>query len=115
MRTMVMACGVVALALGGQALAKDRVGYTAIATGSLAEAEQRLMAERNIFPDRPELMLNLAAVYARTGRLAQARALYGDVLERTPVAMDMADGSVESSHDLAHRGLSRLGSTMAAR
>ena len=115
MRTMMMVLGAVALVAGTPALAKDRVGFQAISTGSLAEAEQKLTAERNIFPERPELMLNLAAVYARTGRTAQARALYGDVLERQPVAMDMADGTIESSHNLAHRGLSRLNPTMAAR
>lgn len=97
------------------AVAKDRVGYQAIAAGSLAKAEQTIAAERAIFPDRPELMLNLAAVYARTGREAQARALYGDVLDRAPVAMDMADGSVRTSHELAHVGMSRLTTTMATR
>lgn len=101
--------------LAAPVIAKDRVGYQAIAAGSLSEAEQTLQAERAIFPDRPELMLNLAAVYARTGRDAQARLLYADVLDRDAVAMDMADGSVLSSHVLAQRGLMRLRSTMAAR
>lgn len=96
-------------------LAKDRVGYQAISTGSLGDAERTITAEREIFPQRPELMLNLAAVYSRTGRQAQARALYGDVLQRQPVAMDLADGSVVSSHVLAHKGLARLGATMASR
>ncbi|WP_294212589.1 tetratricopeptide repeat protein [uncultured Sphingomonas sp.] len=97
------------------AMAKDRVGYQAIAAGSLTQAEQTIDAERAIFPDRPELMLNLAAVYARTGRDAQARALYSDVLARDAVAMDLADGSVQSSHALAQKGLMRLSSTMASR
>ncbi|WP_022687681.1 tetratricopeptide repeat protein [Sphingomonas phyllosphaerae] len=97
------------------AFAKDRVGYQAIAAGSMVDAERTLQAERAIFPERPELMLNLAAVYARTGRDAQARALYGEVLGSEPVAMDMADGSVQSSHALAQKGLSRLATTMATR
>ncbi|MEG8040563.1 tetratricopeptide repeat protein [Sphingomonas sp. LR60] len=97
------------------AVAKDRVGYQAIAAGSLAKAEQTIDAERAIFPDRPELMLNLAAVYARTGREAQARALYGDVLDREPVALDMADGSVRTSHELARVGMMRLTTAMATR
>lgn len=97
------------------ATAKDQVGYQAIAAGSLAKAEQTIDAERAIFPDRPELMLNLAAVYARTGREAQARALYGDVLDRESVALDMADGSVRTSHDLARTGMMRLTTAMATR
>ena len=96
-------------------IAKDRVGYQAIASGSLARAEQTIAAERAIFPDRPELMLNLAAVYARTGREAQARALYGDVLGREAVAMDLADGSVRTSHELARAGMARLTTAMATR
>ncbi|MBB3474535.1 M48 family metallopeptidase [Sphingomonas sp. BK345] len=101
--------------VAGPAAAKDRVGYQAISAGSLAQAEQTIDAERAIFPTRPELMLNLAAVYARTGRVTQARSLYGQVLDQEPVAMDLADGSVQSSHALAQRGLSRLGSTIASR
>ncbi len=97
------------------ASAKDRVGYQAIAAGSLTQAERTIEAERTIFPERPELMLNLAAIYARTGRDAQARALYGDVLGADPVAMDLADGSVQSSHTLAQKGLARLTTTMATR
>lgn len=116
MRTFVTMSAVAAIAmLTTPAMAKDRVGYQAIAAGSLGQAEQTLAAERAIYPQRPELMLNLAAVYAKTGRMAQARALYGDVLEQQPIAMDLPDGSVETSHALAQRGLMRLTSTMAAR
>jgi Flp pilus assembly protein TadD len=106
---------VLATMMAAPAMAKDRVGYQAIAAGSMADAERTIQAERAIFPERPELMLNLAAVYARTGRDAQARALYGEVLGREPVAMDLADGSVQSSHTLAQKGLSRLVTTMATR
>jgi thioredoxin-like negative regulator of GroEL len=106
---------VIATIVAVPAMAKDRVGYQAIAAGSMADAERTIRAERAIFPERPELMLNLAAVYARTGRDAQARALYGEVLDRAPVAMDLADGSVQSSHVLAQKGLSRLVTTMATR
>lgn len=116
MRTFVTMSAMMSLAvIAMPAVAKDRVGYQAIAAGSLSQAERTLAAERAIYPERPELMLNLAAVYAKTGRLAQARALYGDVLQQQPVSMDLADGSVETSHQLAQRGLLRLSSTMAAR
>lgn len=110
-------CSLLAVAglLATPALAKDRSGYTAIAAGNLSQAEATLSAERAIYPRRPEVLLNLAAVYARTNRNAQARALYDDVLAAQPVALELADGGTMSSHDVAQRGLSRLGETLAAR
>ncbi|RYG79345.1 MAG: tetratricopeptide repeat protein, partial [Alphaproteobacteria bacterium] len=42
--------------------------HLAIATGDYDGAERALLAERKIYRERPELLLNLAAVYARTGR-----------------------------------------------
>jgi thioredoxin-like negative regulator of GroEL len=101
--------------LTAPALAADRTGYQAIAAGDFTTAAKRLEAERRIFPDRPELMLNLAAAYAQTGRTADARALYRGVLDRPAVAMDMPNGAVLSSHDVATRGLSRLTTTLATR
>lgn len=102
-------------AMAMPAAAQVRTGFTAISAGSLAEAERVLTRERAMFPERPELMLNLAAVYARTGRSAEARALYADVLSREPVAMELASGNVETSHQLARRGLSHVDLTVAAR
>ena len=113
MRVLVM--GAVAALVAVPAMAQVRTGYTAIAAGSLGDAERTLTRERAIYPQRPELMLNLAAVYARTDRAMQARALYADVLNGEPVAMEMRDGSVESSHLLARRGLAQLDMTIAAR
>ncbi len=97
------------------ALAADRTGYQAIAAGDFAAAAKRIEAERRIFPERPELMLNLAVAYAQTGRIADARTLYSEVLQRPVVAMDMPNGAVVSSHDVATRGLSRLTTTLATR
>ncbi|RYD25630.1 MAG: tetratricopeptide repeat protein [Lysobacteraceae bacterium] len=102
-------------ALADQSASVDRTGYTAIAAGDLSTAEQRIVAERKIFPQRPELMLNLASVYHRTGRDSEARALYTAVLNRPAVAMDMPSGIVVSSHDLASRALARQSSQIAAR
>lgn len=106
---------IIAAVVATPALAKDRSGYTAIAAGNLSQAEATLSAERAIFPRRPEVLLNLAAVYARTDRAAQARALYDDVLASEPVALDLANGGTVSSHEIAQRGLSRLNTTVAAR
>jgi len=105
---MLAAAAIAAMLTAGTAAAQDRTGYHAIAAGDLAGAEQRIAAERRIFPDRPELMLNLAAVYAGGGRLSDARALYAAVLDRPAVMMDMPNGSVRSSHYVATIGLTRL-------
>ena len=93
----------------------DRTGYMAIAAGDLSTAEHRIVAERKIFPQRPELMLNLASVYHRTGRESEARALYAAVLERPVVAMDLPSGAVVSSHDLASRALAKQSPQIAIR
>ncbi|WP_447727029.1 tetratricopeptide repeat protein [Sphingomonas koreensis] len=86
----------------------DPYAKVAIQNGDYATAERKLLAERKIFPARPEVLLNLAAVYSRTGRHAEARAIYDRVLALDPVAMDVADGEVAPSHLVANRGLRLL-------
>lgn len=108
MRTMLFGTALVLLATSGGAAAADRNAASAIAGGDYAKAERTLLAERRIFPRRPELMLNLAAVYRQTGREAEARALYADVLAREDVPMDMLDQRTTSSHAVARASLARL-------
>lgn len=114
MRTVMLSLAGV-LIMTGAANAAERTAYPAIASGDLAAAERMLVAERRIYPDRPELMLNLAAVYARTGRAGEARALYQAVRARPASVMDLPDGATASSHDVAARGLNRLAPAYAAR
>lgn len=104
----------VAALVATPALARDRVGHEAIASGDLAKAERTLVAERRIFPNRPELMLNLASVYDRTGRATDARALYGSVIARDAVMLDMSDGTVVSSHDVAKAAMARASGARAS-
>jgi hypothetical protein len=101
--------------MAGSAAASDRVAYRAIAAGDFTTAVERLEAERRIHPQRPELMLNLAAAYGRTSREADARTLYAEVLRRPAVNMDLPNGSVASSHDVATRGLARIAPALASR
>jgi Flp pilus assembly protein TadD len=103
-----------AVAAASPALASDRTGYQAIAAGDYQKAEETLVQERRIFPRRPELMINLATVYARTGRTSEAANLYRTALQVDPVDMAMPNGMVTSSHDVARRGLNRLGTTTLA-
>lgn len=115
MRTMILA-SLVAAALASPALASDRTGYQAIAVGDYRTAEKTLTAERRIFPSRPELMINLATVYARTGRTSEAASLYRAALAADDIEMAMPNGDVSSSRAVAQRGLDRLGSvTLATR
>ena len=107
-----------ALIVGGllattPAIAKDHLGYVAIQAGDYATAERTITAERRIFPDMPELLLNLATVYTRTGRAAQARDLYLRVLKEDDVMLDLPSASGVSSHALARAGLAKL--TFASR
>ena len=97
-----------AASLAGPALARDRTGYQAISAGDYDAAEKTLVAERRIFPGRPELMINLATVYARTGRVSEAASLYRAALTTDPIEMAMPDGGVASSRDVAQRGLDSL-------
>lgn len=82
--------------------------YRAIASGDLARAETALLRARSHRPDAPEIALNLAAVYAMTGRPGEAAPLYAQVLGEPAIAMDMPSGTVVSSHDVARRGEARL-------
>jgi Flp pilus assembly protein TadD len=88
--------------------------HLAIASGDYASAERQLLAEQRIYPTRPEVMLNLAAVYSKTGRVAEARAMYHRVLAAKPVAMDVADGQVTASHAVAQRGMRLLDAAQMA-
>lgn len=94
-----------------QAASDDHNGYTQIMQGDLSRAERMLVADHKMFPDEMDLTLNLAAVYARTGRLQQARALYADVLAKPNESMDMPQDRTAWSHDIATLGLKRLGTS----
>jgi predicted Zn-dependent protease len=84
------------------------VASTQIADGAYSQAEARLLAELRIHPGRPELLLNLAAVYAKTGRAGEARSLYTRVLSQDDVLMDLSTDQTAGSHAVAQRGLRRL-------
>lgn len=87
---------------------ESAVAATQISQGDLAAAESALLAELRIHPGRPELLLNLAAVYAKTGRTGEARGLYTKVLSKDDVLMDLSVDRTAGSHMLAQRGLRRL-------
>jgi len=104
----VLIAGIVVAGAGSATVASDRTGYSAIKHGDFSTAEKTLVAERRIFPARPELMLNLATVYRNTGRQQEARELYQAVLQRPDMLMDVTADRTASSHVLASAGLARI-------
>lgn len=102
------AAAMAAMVVAAPVQAKDRYGYQAISAKDFARAEARINAERRIYPNRPELMLNLAHVYRHTGRFTQARSLYAEVLALDAVELDLPSGRVATSHELASLGLAML-------
>lgn len=91
--------------------ASDRYAYVSITQGDLQNAEQKLLAEQRIAPGKPEVLLNLAAIYAKTGRTDAARAAYNAVLAQDDILMDLSGDRTIGSHTLASAGLSRLSGT----
>lgn len=116
-RAAIVAATLAVGATAGSAFAQERgvrVAHDAIQNGDFATAEQTLLAEQRIYPDNAEVMLNLAAVYARTGRAQQAAPLYLRVLAQRDVLMDLDADRTASAHKLAQTGLQRIGFTQTA-
>ena len=90
----------------------QRVAYTEIAQSDYAAAEAKLARELRAHPYEPELMLNLAAVYAKTGRAQQARALYTRVLAQPQAEMGIAPNGSTWSHRVAQNGLRMLDTSL---
>lgn len=84
------------------------VASSQILNGAYDKAEQKLLAELRVHPNRPELLLNLAAVYVQTGRDSEARALYSKVLAQEDILMDISAERTAGSHVIAQNGLKRI-------
>lgn len=98
---------IAAAAMPAPAFAQDDFnGASQILRGDYAGAERIIVAQQRMFPTDPDLMLNLALAYQRTGRAAEARALYQAVLSRPDEPMDLPGAArPKSSHALATIGL----------
>jgi uncharacterized protein HemY len=105
----------VAIALASAVLApqvlraEDDLGYQAIKNHDWATAEQQLKTGLQQEPGNLSRQLNLAWVYAQTGRKDEAAALYRDILRRDQdrvATLSSRDGT--SMELLAKRGLDLL-------
>ena len=113
---MGMRFAVAVLAAGGIAsgaaaadfMPADHNGAVEIVRGDFAKAERVLVAARQVSPRDPELMLNLAVVYAKAGRPDAARALYRQVKAQPDEEMLLNGGAAVSSHALADAALIAL-------
>lgn len=115
MRTIHCALIAAALVASAPAIARDRLGYQAIQAGDLIKAERILVAEKQFNPGMPEVMLNLAYVYRHTGRTAEARALYRQVLDQPEIMLDSVQPTMTgvSSYAVARTALQET--TLASR
>jgi len=86
-----------------------RYAHTAITAGELPQAERSLEREARAGSREPEVLLNLAAVYALRNRTDDARALYGRVLAGEDASLVLSSNRVASAHDVARTGLRLLG------
>ncbi|RYY24680.1 MAG: tetratricopeptide repeat protein [Sphingomonadales bacterium] len=108
MRTILLFAAAPLILAALPASANDRPIPAKISTGAYDDAEKALQAELRIYPNRPELLLNLAAIYAKTGRAGEARTLYAKVLDQRDVLMDVTADKVAGSHAIANTGLKRI-------
>jgi thioredoxin-like negative regulator of GroEL len=110
-RIPVVLCAVAAAVTGPAAWAQSEPvaqARTALLAGNYAAAERLLSAEQRIYPRRSEVLLNLAALYATTGRSGDAVQLYRTVLAQPDAVMDVGADRTASAHLIARRGLERL-------
>ncbi len=110
-----IAAGAMLLVSTGAVQAQDFAGAGHILRGDLAAAERAIQAEQRLVPRDADLLLNLAFVYARTGRQAEARRLYRQVAAQPDELLDLPARRTVRAHAVAAAGLQRLDQQVAAR
>ncbi len=90
-------------------------GAAQIERGDYRGAERALVAQRALYPDDVDLMLNLATVYLRTGRAADARRVYQAVAARPDQEVVLNGRSSAWSHQIAGNALAHLPLQVAVR
>ena len=86
-----------------------------LTAGDYAKAAKRLKA---VWPDSandPARLINLGNAYAGMGRMVDARSAYKSARFSPEMTLVMADGSEQSSRDVARRAMNRLTPVYASR
>lgn len=87
----------------------------ALLAGDYVGAEARI-AQLGMDKSDPVMLINLGNAYAGMGRKADAQIAYNAALNSAEeIDLDMADGSVRSSREVAQVALDRLGTRYAGR
>ena len=94
--------------------AQDWNGAEQLIHGDYAGAERIILAQQKQFPGDVDLTLNLARVYAMTGRTVDAARLYRAAANAPNEELDMPNRRVAWSRDVAAEGLRRLPTPVAA-
>jgi len=111
MKVFVLSIAVASALMLPQAVsaADSDLGLRAIQNHDWATAEQQLLAGLQKEPDNSFLQLNLAWVYAQTGRKAEAATLYQEILRRDQDRVaSLSASDAPPVAVLAKRGLDRL-------
>jgi predicted Zn-dependent protease len=108
---ILIAGGAAAAAIASSAALADTpsaYAASAIRAGQLAEAERILKPVSFEDANDPARLINIATVYARTQRFAEAHAALTRVQALPAERLDLAGGSSLSSHSIAAAMLERL-------
>lgn len=92
-----------------------RLGAKALTAGRFAAAESRLASMPVYGENDPARLINLGHAYAGLGKMAQAREAYRSARFAPEVTLVLANGTEESSRDVAVRALGRLNPSYALR
>jgi Tfp pilus assembly protein PilF len=126
MKALTLAIALGASALGGAAAAqtgqgeigyaRGSLGYDALRDNDLRTAEVQIESAQGIAADDPARLINLGYIHMRTGRIQSAQRLFETVRDhRRDVMLELANGEVANSRDVARRALSRVMPALAAR
>ncbi len=115
-----MAPGMAQAASEGQELVvvgvpDGRLAAKAISAGHFEAARRKLAPMRVYGENDPARLINLGNAYAGLGRMTQAREAYRSARFAPEMTLVLANGSEESSRDVAKRALSRLNPSYAMR
>jgi Tfp pilus assembly protein PilF len=126
MKALTFAIALGASAIGGTAMAQSAqgeigyargsLGYDALRANDLRTAEIQIESAQGIAADDPARLINLGYIHMRTGRIQSAQRLFEAVRDhRTNVMLELANGEVASSRDVARRALARMTPSFATR